>query len=724
MGWSAIRRTLEKPQYVILIIALVYVPIAYYGVRTVSPISDEHLYYYMAYAITQGQRPYVDFFCAHMPLMIYPLAFLYKLFGPSIELGKLVPIVSSFFVVVFTYLIGERYRKHAGILAGALLMLSPIFHPYLRSMYGLFSCIALGLAALYFQLNGRKFLSGFCIVLSLFVRLNIYPLFLFLMLTNGRNVKFYYGMLAASPLFLFLLTPHFIEDTVIYHLQRTPDSWHVKLSVLEAFVVGQWMPVTLSLAGSLSVYASRRWRGVKDLYQRMTTLDSSLSLVLITALLLVLTVVNKALWVYYFIFLLPFMALIGGIGVLSLPGMKKSRILVVVAPAVLAYIFYSSVGMTSAVHGIAFIALLMLASMFIKKRHAPVIAMGILLCSLYFNQEGIRSAYTSVRLNSYEELVNYITSHTAKGEEIAYIGFGNAYVAMRSQRVLAGNFIDITDEVFFKYRSDIDNAMLASLQKGVRLVIFETRHMSYVTDMQAGLPKTLEYLRSHYIPVEVFYDWEDVGQRRPLVVWSIQPDKPSPTIFERPEGNETRYVFERYYYYTNAKGFTQENFDAKNIDVSQPYIPRSIRGGNIYNLTMIPDDVIHWPVKEGDHYKIDSGNTVSDVWISSTSGGMIRVMVDAHFKNGEIAAFSKILYNYTARRTDYLVSFSRISDRVVDGFIPSYQQIPLTPEEFKELNDISKEVDEQGNIPTDEYMALKIRILPQDNTSKTMELKR
>jgi len=164
-------------------LVLVYIPIACFGIQS-QYYNDEDFYFQMGKAILDGHSLYSDLFCAHMPLMIYPISFLFLIFEPSITAGKLLPLMSSFFVLILVYLIGEGYEEKVGILASFLLLISPGFHLYSHNFYGVFLCSALIMSSFYFYLRGNVFLSGISAFLSIFVRLNALPWFILLLLSS------------------------------------------------------------------------------------------------------------------------------------------------------------------------------------------------------------------------------------------------------------------------------------------------------------------------------------------------------------------------------------------------------------------------------------------------------------------------------------------------------------------------------------------------------------
>lgn len=85
--------------------------------------TDENIYFYEAWLVTQGQLPYRDFFFAHPPLHLAPAAATIALFGFSITAVKLVPVVATLLTGLLIWALARRYHGPlAAILAlGALL---------------------------------------------------------------------------------------------------------------------------------------------------------------------------------------------------------------------------------------------------------------------------------------------------------------------------------------------------------------------------------------------------------------------------------------------------------------------------------------------------------------------------------------------------------------------------------------------------------------------------
>ncbi|HEX7500910.1 MAG TPA: hypothetical protein VF524_11495, partial [Polyangia bacterium] len=71
-------------------------------------VGDEHMYFYMSLLVSKGKWPYRDFFFSHPPLQLYVMGALYKIFGYSLALSKVVPSIAAMVSGVHVYLIGKR----------------------------------------------------------------------------------------------------------------------------------------------------------------------------------------------------------------------------------------------------------------------------------------------------------------------------------------------------------------------------------------------------------------------------------------------------------------------------------------------------------------------------------------------------------------------------------------------------------------------------------------
>jgi len=161
------------------VVLLAFLLLKLYSLNLVS--GDEHMYFYMSLLVARGEWPYRDFFFSHPPLQLYLMAPLYKLFGYSLALSKLLPTLAAMVSGVHVFLIGKRLAGRLEGVLGALLFL--FTYDVLRGsshFTGANCALAVGLAAAYQAMAGRQVVAGILFALSTFTGVYMAPLALML----------------------------------------------------------------------------------------------------------------------------------------------------------------------------------------------------------------------------------------------------------------------------------------------------------------------------------------------------------------------------------------------------------------------------------------------------------------------------------------------------------------------------------------------------------------
>lgn len=191
--------------------------------------SDESFYFNVARNIAEGLTPYKDFFFAHPPLQVYALAILYKIFGSSFLLGKILTLVSSSLSVLLLYTIMKQVCKDkSAFLSSLLFLVSPPFLAYSSISYGMWETMAFLLLSMLLLFRRKTFLSAVSFVAAVFFRyiaIIYLPLFLIVLcLRKGKISRF---LLYLLPLisFSFLIMFEFfgmnyINQTLLYHISK------------------------------------------------------------------------------------------------------------------------------------------------------------------------------------------------------------------------------------------------------------------------------------------------------------------------------------------------------------------------------------------------------------------------------------------------------------------------------------------------------------------------
>lgn len=106
-------------ELLLLFIALIYY---LFFVNRGIVLYDEGYYAHIADRIVQGQIPYKDFFLQFSPGYFYLLAFLYKVFGEQIIVGRLLTLFISLLILFFNLKIADKFlpKTHQKILVSLI----------------------------------------------------------------------------------------------------------------------------------------------------------------------------------------------------------------------------------------------------------------------------------------------------------------------------------------------------------------------------------------------------------------------------------------------------------------------------------------------------------------------------------------------------------------------------------------------------------------------------
>ena len=188
--------------------------------------SDENIYFNMAKNMVERNLiPYEDFFYAHPPLHLFLLSLLFKLLGPSLHLGKLLPLTC---VLFSSFLILEVYRalfRRENLLLPLLFFFSPQALSFGAIGYGMWPPLTLSLLSLLLFLRKKPLLSAFSLVLACFFRylfLLYFPVFVALFYGEKELKKFVLSFSLIFTSFFLLLLLIFGQDfpsqAILYHL--------------------------------------------------------------------------------------------------------------------------------------------------------------------------------------------------------------------------------------------------------------------------------------------------------------------------------------------------------------------------------------------------------------------------------------------------------------------------------------------------------------------------
>ncbi|MBU0762745.1 MAG: hypothetical protein KKD39_06935 [Candidatus Altiarchaeota archaeon] len=616
-------------QTLLMFFAACYVLMFFYGLSSTSYNNDEYFYLLMGREILNGKTPYVDFFSAHMPLMLYPVAASFRLFGGSVAAGKLIPLISSIFVLVFTYLSGEKIKEGVGTYAALLLFLSPMFQLYSHALYGVALASAFITGAIYFHLSQRKTLSGVFCILSLFTRLNTIPFVLGLLVLNLRDRRFHNGLLYASPLFLLLLVPNFIEDTVLYHLIRLPHGLVYKIKAIYSLLAGQWLPIIL--AGACFVRC-RRERTVRELG-------------IVLGLFFLMTVFSKSLFDFYFYVGLPVVSVVAGY---------------------------------------------LVSLMSSYRRHMSVLA--VLWITL--NAATISASYTSN--NSLEPLVSYVSAEV-EGGNLFCMSLWCPYILFKSGSAVSGDLLDMADPRIEVFPERVAEKLFNAVSEDNRMALVDLKEINmYQKKFNVNTSKTVDYMLQHYFPVLYSNSIYNFGEEQNW--WGslnhVVFFKPSAEIESGAqiiEGNRksTHYFLEEYMLLDVDLNEVRTSYvrNVSGLDDATPFIPKQLMGDNAFNMTLLSPKAIRWPLTLGTHYVVEEDGLRYYVYVSQHVSDTVNLFVITR-SGDDILAFSQLTYDVVGEDFIEVRVYSKLSERILTGYAPTYFQRKISPAEYERLNTV------------------------------------
>ncbi|MCR4406247.1 MAG: glycosyltransferase family 39 protein [Anaerolineae bacterium] len=126
----------EKEMLVVLLTIIVLGSLYFYNPDGWLIDDDEGSFLYQAWRISEGERPYADFFSSRDPLFLYSTGMLVKLMGRSILAIRAVPVLLSLVSSVIVYLLARRFLSAEGAwLAILAFLLHPQVFFYGRRLY-------------------------------------------------------------------------------------------------------------------------------------------------------------------------------------------------------------------------------------------------------------------------------------------------------------------------------------------------------------------------------------------------------------------------------------------------------------------------------------------------------------------------------------------------------------------------------------------------------------
>jgi len=605
---------------------LLYLAVTYFGVQSIQYDSDEFFYYMMGKEIIQGNTPYIDFFSAHMPLMIYPIALSFKILGATVYAGKLVPIIFSFILIYLVYLIGEETREGVGWISAGLVFLSPFFQIYNHNMYGLMISGAVVAAAVYAYVKERHGVSGFLCMVCLFTRLNTIYIVLGLLYFNRRKKQFYQGLLMGTPFLLLFLVPGFIEDTILYHLHKASHPIGFRLGEIASFVKTNWLILGACVMAAPTLYNKQ---------------DKGFNMLVLGSLYTVFTLTQSNVYEFYLFLGLPFLALAAGSWIGSLKKEKKNTVVIIICVWVLA-------GIPQTI-----------------------------------------DAYSST--SKVEDFKGYLLENTRQGDNVTCLMVGCRYLVFSTNRNMDPGLIDVSDDRIQIHDKEFTRVFKRSIEKENSLVLLDLKELSiYSQKMGVDFTEGLNHLYENYFPVKNYYSihnygesqnwWNEVNQ---AVFFKPRREIPAGETIPAPKGFEDKYYLEQYTLMLGNLSMSRKNQVSRIVDQpnKKPYIPGYLLGNNSLGLQVVNKEFLQWPVTVGTHQEI-AGEVEAQVWTLPGGNDSINI-ISLHHRGQDILSLTQATYDIQKKEFTGLRVFSKLSEKKLTGYLPTYIQQRITRNRYR-----------------------------------------
>ncbi|MBI2650783.1 glycosyltransferase family 39 protein [Candidatus Woesearchaeota archaeon] len=449
----------NKLAYVLFFVfGAIFILIALKGLMTLQP-GDENVYYYMGKLVNEGKLPYRDFFYAHPPLHIYLIALIYKAFGFNIIALKLVPLISTLVSAFFIFKMAkEKFGSNEAIISSLLFLFS--YSTMFNSVFsfGIDAAMMFLVTGLYFLwskdsyiLSGTFFgIAGVTRLLSL---IPICIIFASALISNKKN----FLKLSSSFLAVFLLVnltftavagSDYTEQVYKYHLLKSLGSrenfreysdiiklnWVLFLSALSFIFIKDKKPINI--------------------------------LAIVSVIYLIFLLFLKRLFGFYFIIIFPFLAIIGGYGIIRLFGqlnlIKKWKIIIIT----------------------------ILSLIFIWDLAANI---------LFLQKIGFAGFERG------NDLIDFINSASNKDTML----FGDDSIvpllALLTNKKIALDFVDTNNEVFISGIKDLNKELNNLKGKDVLFVIRSKQGISYFSELKDFLNKNCDFLSQFHDKIEGSY---------------------------------------------------------------------------------------------------------------------------------------------------------------------------------------------------------------------------
>ncbi len=379
--------------------------------------TDENGYFYMSYLVSEGKLPYRDFFYAHPPVELLFGAVIFKLFGFSIFLLKLIPFSSIIGSAILLFLVTRNYfGDSSAILASSFFLFSYRVMAEATYFLGLNLALLFLMLGFYF-ISKRPVLAGIFFALAGMTRLLVLvPVAVILAFMLIKNLKVFLkatvsfiAVFGVANLALSYLSPDFILSVYKFHLLK-PSIEGNSAELLLGFIIQNPLLVAAALLAFL-VWSNR------------LVLFAAASVFSILFLLSLSRIFN-----FYFLVALPFLAVVAGVSMDSV--LKK--------------ISYNK-------YAIAAVVLIFAVS-------AAISANQLL-------------AFDFAEFSAGREMAEYVSANSAGSQFIFGDETSVPLVALLSKRKIMNDIVDTNDLVYLSGVRDLDAELEMIRNEKPRFVI-------------------------------------------------------------------------------------------------------------------------------------------------------------------------------------------------------------------------------------------------------------
>ncbi|MFC1669814.1 ArnT family glycosyltransferase [Spirochaetota bacterium] len=195
--------------------------------------TDENIYFYMAHLMGEGILPYRDFFFSHPIVHVLIPAILFKIFGFSIFLSKMIPATATLISGILIYFIGKIIKgRLCGLLSILLFLFAMEVLKASSNMTGVNCTTMFMLLSVYLFIREKYLLSGVVMAVAAHTGLYIVAAAMVLMVITLflRESSFKY-LLSFLVLFIsiflicfFMGSWNYIDGVYIYHFKKVAQN--------------------------------------------------------------------------------------------------------------------------------------------------------------------------------------------------------------------------------------------------------------------------------------------------------------------------------------------------------------------------------------------------------------------------------------------------------------------------------------------------------------------